>query len=505
MIQSHLCSVDKSIGDCTFRDVLQGHLKMPIFQLTVTQGKTCLFGNASGILTVQGNRFLLDVLVYDPDASLRAMGFTQDRVESEPGQGSDEHGGEGKITRFVIRGPKVGEMITSDSGGYILRGTTLLNERFSSATVEASSNSHIEGQVHWTARLQYFRLEKDETPSFDALVRRSLLDKVPRGQNPKSVALLVGRYDRGIPSSFQFTDQGCSVSRKELNPDLTILEVAGGASAEERLEVIDLVHEALNFVNAQYCHLIGYASECGHASEVVLWSDGLQKHPTKSLPPVETKWASEETTSVVNLFLEYFAHKNRGRLSIRQAIVRQILSADNYHSVQEFVLCTAIEGVATLLDDSEKTPKYKHFSKLKQHLKSHLLELQSDRIGEIGGEPSLCEKDAQDNISRLLGQVPGIRFKNAIEQPKTVLKKNGIPWNDDFATSWGKLRNPALHGEDRVLDQARLNHFYTLVELWYLLILGEIGYEGTIIRYGARNPGYQFPRTHIKSEPTHLG
>jgi hypothetical protein len=87
---------------------------------------------------------------------------------------------------------------------------------------------------------------------------------------------------------------------------------------------------------------------------------------------------------------------------------------------------------------------------------------------------------------------------------EAVLLKNRVPWGDRYGQAWAKIRNPMAHGDHSGIDQTRVDHFHIATELWNIMVLGEIGYEGTVVRYGSTGHSMNYPSSLIGTAPTHL-
>ncbi|MCA9781104.1 MAG: hypothetical protein KC800_30500, partial [Candidatus Eremiobacteraeota bacterium] len=260
-------------------------------------------------------------------------------------------------------------------------------------------------------------------------------------------------------------------------------------------------HEGLCFACGSYYHILGFSAEAGLQTGLKVWHRATHEVPISGHSPIP-----ENPKDVENLLRRYIGFYARPLTtaedddctdSLRALILRQLMAGEEYYPIQEFILCTSIEGFVSIAEPALDDGREKDLKFLKKQLKEFLA-IQPEVSDDT------CSEGRRVNIERLKSYIGSMGFRTTRGLMEAFFSEAGLVWNDAYGRAWSRIRNPSAHGTQVSLDQSRVTNFLISIELWNLLILGLIGYDGEVRRYGATGCFGSFPSSPIKNLPDHL-
>jgi len=463
-----------------FRELLDNSLKFPIFgvQIREAQGNTEIKG-ANGFVSWRDGKLFFEAT--KDSLGIENFGFGM-RLEEKEKTASG-------YRKLVPRSEPVGTLQTVETHGYQIEGTTFDGETLRCESLDLSSNLHSDGRGHWTTPLYSLELWKDTGPSFRRLLELKPDLLMPKGAKANVKAVVHGKSSL---DSFDLTikvqDQKISCSYTKLEDDISILTLLAEGSVTNRRYLAELFVEAIAVATSEYRQVLGFVDEQGLETHVTLCpGDGLKDVIVGNRPVRGQKNMME----IVRLYVNYFAQDSPKNNSLRQTVVRQLMSSDQYQPIREFVLCSSIEGFVTLLEPSKDEAESQVFEALKNELTSIL-----ERTLETEEDPT-----RNQCLSRFRGVIKSTNYFTARQKFAAQFAKRGSSWDDGkLGHAWSKLRNPAAHGRQGGQNQKQVHYFLASIELWHRLLLTEIGFQGPIIEYSAKTAYHRFPETQLKCD-----
>lgn len=140
MISTHIKTQDNVLGDCIFCEVLTGTLKMPVYQVRVTDsGGTDILEGANGFLRVDGSHFVLEWVAFGPESVLSSLGYrpalrhSPPNAERSAASASGAPQSAGPYRTYSLGTSPIGQLQMPETDGYRISGLTQANQHFAAS------------------------------------------------------------------------------------------------------------------------------------------------------------------------------------------------------------------------------------------------------------------------------------------------------------------------------------------------------------------------------------
>ncbi len=469
----HVYETSKNLGDCLFKDILESKLNLALYNIEIRKDGQTLASSAHGFLrSIQGT-VILEILDTN-DNPMVAHGFKAEKV---PGG-----------TMYIPQA-QVGELQSIETDSHEITGQSFNGYKFRLRELSPGLNSNSEGHCHWTVVPHQITFERDETASIIEY-KRVFGEDFPRaaGSPGDTRRFYHGQFPNWLLSTqeLSFCDSPGTIQCRNFDPNICMVNLVSPQAQGPRLELFDLLQDAISFVSGRWTYPLLEISNDGHLTTVQLYPQAFITPEMRGKSPVPVHCAG---LAFAQLAAKWKANcklndeQQKLLVAVRQGIIRVLESSDRSINVQEFVVTTTIEGICNLYDKINKPPKDRELRKLINKAKNLITTTYSDEFGI-------------QNVGRLTKYLENMQPRNTKSRLDSVFKTFDCVLPGFFWEAWTGTRVPMAHGYAQDFDQARIDNLMTCYELWHVIVLGLSGYLGRFIRYGSRG-GAAYPSAAV--------
>lgn len=267
----------------------------------------------------------------------------------------------------------------------------------------------------------------------------------------------------GLSCELTIVGRPCILRKHESHLEI-IADLTGATNPEDRL---DLILQGLSIaIGCQLRPRLKKVSRLGQQVHVI-YSHYKDDRHLKLPCPIPT--SPSDNAANLQVFLDKFIEAigdPHSPLFGYWFRVLQAFSSDVEN--RALVLTTAIEGLLKSYYSDIGAPDTEFLNQL------------SDAKAQIKSLP-IAER-VRNKLISTLGNAKATSPRNslfALVETKFI--------SEDLVTLWTKLRNKSAHADEKKFEphelQAFINELHGCLELFYLLVLGKIGYSGEIVQY----------------------